>query len=879
MSRNATEGGLTAEHVPIPAPEAYVAPVLADKEHNTIKNSLVPFACWRANDMRFEFESSFVLPEIGTEVAALMDLMKEHTLPDSNGRPEYKPALTVFGHADPTGSDDFNKNLSGRRAQAIYALLVRKTDLWADLYSNPFGNDRWEPNAIHTMQSTLGQPRSDRPSSSARKALFKAYMDELCTIRDDDRNPILDGTGKPVRFELKPGDFLAAGVDPHGKGDFQGCGEFNPVLMFSRPQNDRFTDPANKDERDAENAPNRRVLIFLFRPGIRTAPDNWPCPRVKEGSEGCRKRFWSDSDERRKFRENERTAAEDQDTFACRFYDRMATNSPCEKNLIFGKKFRLQLCDFTGQIFKNTTYTLKLDGRDMPGTTNDEGFTRLHTCTVSKGALKVRSQSYDLSFDPDLQPSMLHAQSMLNALGFNAGPLDGIKGRRTEDALRAYQRERKLKVTGELDEATQKALRKEHVIKEKSAAPGTPPKAAATSGIVQVKIGDPTVEQVKVGDPKSATGSGTAATLIVKADAESKVVLPPPHNELSQAFFDRFTDIDLDKDGFASKTEIDVALGKADFKGTQGAMLATIKKLLGDFEDFSDDELGIENDGITLADMTEYDRLREKFGPGKSGPAKTMDTLSKIQQMFDFAKSKINNTNKTLFPANPDPMQVMQGMIGDCWFLAAIVAVGNEKFRGPAEIRKWIMTDPADPDKFTVKFPGSDSIAVTRPTDAELAIFATAGSNGLWLPVLEKAYGASVKKGQYFFVDTSVTNAADGGARLGKGLSIITGHDNDTDELFLTSIDTTRLKLTSAFRHNKIATAGINGGIFADFTDDGLPMGHAYTVLSYDVLTDIIKVRNPWGHTGPKGVTVINGAFEMKLPDFDKNFSDIAYEE
>jgi hypothetical protein len=211
-------------------------------------------------------------------------------------------------------------------------MLIRKAELWEDLYSNPLGNDKWEPKAIHRMQTALGQPISDHPSAGARKALFKAYMDHVCTARDDGDKPVLDDKGQPIVLLLKPTDFLADGADAHGKGDFQGCGEFNPVLIFSEAENKTFSDPANKDARDDENAPNRRVLIFLFRPGLRIDPSNWPCPRAKEGVAGCKKRFWSDGDKRRNDRlpDERREFKETKDTFACRFYDRLSNNSPCE---------------------------------------------------------------------------------------------------------------------------------------------------------------------------------------------------------------------------------------------------------------------------------------------------------------------------------------------------------------------------------------------------------------------------------------------------------------------------------------------------------------------------------------------------------------------
>lgn len=101
-----TSGGVTGEHLLLPAPPAFVAPTISGEEHNTIKSSVVPFACRRANDMRFEFESSFVRPEISEEIDALKELIDGHTLTDQQGKPAHRPVLTVFGHADPGGKTD-----------------------------------------------------------------------------------------------------------------------------------------------------------------------------------------------------------------------------------------------------------------------------------------------------------------------------------------------------------------------------------------------------------------------------------------------------------------------------------------------------------------------------------------------------------------------------------------------------------------------------------------------------------------------------------------------------------------------------------------------------------------------------------------------------
>ncbi|MEJ7714117.1 MAG: hypothetical protein WKF84_30810 [Pyrinomonadaceae bacterium] len=84
----------------------------------------------------------------------------------------------------------------------------------------------------------------------------------------------------------KKDDFLARGADSKGKGDYQGCSEFNPILIFSQEKNVEFEQAQDKTIRNAANAPNRRVMVLLFRPGSHVLADKWPCPRAKEGSTG-----------------------------------------------------------------------------------------------------------------------------------------------------------------------------------------------------------------------------------------------------------------------------------------------------------------------------------------------------------------------------------------------------------------------------------------------------------------------------------------------------------------------------------------------------------------------------------------------------------------
>ncbi|MBI2685631.1 MAG: peptidoglycan-binding protein [Acidobacteria bacterium] len=316
-------GGLSAAH-----PELVELPILAAPatkgEKNTIRMELIPIACWKIHDVRFEFGSSFVLPDAKPEFVELEALRKAHP-----GAP-----LSLFGHADPVGDDAFNKKLSGHRAESIYAVLLHDTARWEKLYTTAGANEGWGLGSVQQMLATLGffggpvtgtsSPNSTAaikdfqskngvtPSGSADQAtrakLFAAYMAFLWPTA------------------LAKTDFLGEGADAGGKAAMQGCSEFNPAMVFSKSEVASLAKP----DRDGQNSVNRRVLGLLFRPGSKVPVNKWPCPRVSEDAGGCKKRFWSDGEKRRANGDARREFKTTKDTFACRFYQRMVETSPCE---------------------------------------------------------------------------------------------------------------------------------------------------------------------------------------------------------------------------------------------------------------------------------------------------------------------------------------------------------------------------------------------------------------------------------------------------------------------------------------------------------------------------------------------------------------------
>ena len=56
---------------------------------------------------------------------------------------------------------------------------------------------------------------------------------------------------------------------------------------------------------------------------------------------------------------------------------------------------------------------------------------------------------------------MKQAQSILNDMGYEAGPADGKAGAKTREAIKAFQSDRGIPVNGRLDSTTQAELIRE----------------------------------------------------------------------------------------------------------------------------------------------------------------------------------------------------------------------------------------------------------------------------------------------------------------------------------------------------------------------------------------------------------------------------------
>ncbi|MFO1078574.1 MAG: OmpA family protein [Planctomycetota bacterium] len=392
--------GIVAAHPRRTELPLHVAPVTEaekDKKSNAVRLPLVAIGCMMLPGATgFAFDSSLVSPGAEKKLTAFAELMLALQRQDEQKR---MPPCTVFGHADPTGKQSYNRMLSGRRAMAVYGVLTRNEKVWDHLFTTAYGHDEWGDKAIQTMLSaalvdedTPGAAKSPpffagaidgkkspeltdaikawqvsrgikddgKLDKNERHRLFREYMDSICH----------DKKGQP--FRLAATDFLARGrcTDqgtgglPQLRGDVQGCGEFNPIVILSQAKLDEFEKAedkeAGKEARNEAYHEDRRVLVYVFKHGSEIDhKKGWPCPAaLGEDTATCKGRLWADGEKvrlvpdpvlTRRFRGHggDQDLASDEvetrNTMGCRFYFGFAALAPCEAGVRRWRvRFRLE---------------------------------------------------------------------------------------------------------------------------------------------------------------------------------------------------------------------------------------------------------------------------------------------------------------------------------------------------------------------------------------------------------------------------------------------------------------------------------------------------------------------------------------------------------
>lgn len=112
------------------------------------------------------------------------------------------------------------------------------------------------------------------------------------------------------------------------------------------------------------------------------------------------------------------------------------------------KMLRLAVEDLAGKRIAGAAYELLIEDQTFTGTTDGEGkLEQKIPADAEKGTLKVGERTWPLlighlnPIDETPDRGSTGIQARLRNLGYDPGPIDGLRGARTEAAIRAFQRD------------------------------------------------------------------------------------------------------------------------------------------------------------------------------------------------------------------------------------------------------------------------------------------------------------------------------------------------------------------------------------------------------------------------------------------------------
>lgn len=315
-------------------------------------------------------------------------------------------------------------------------------------------------------------------------------------------------------------------------------------------------------------------------------------------------------------------------------------------------------------------------------------------------------------------------------------------------------------------------------------------------------------------------------------------------------------------------------------------------------------------------------------------------------KIFDWAKAFFPGSYKPLTDSPPetgvvpfpdgragiDGRYVIQGAVYDCRFLAAVASLACTE-KGKDAIVEMITCN--EDGNFKVRFPGcaGKPITVAPLTANEVRLYAHLRSRfsgkdkGLWLAVLEKAYGQyridhqtpeerfwrclkhGIFEGRFTSVPILVGFGAAFGSQDDQAVEVLTSRpyrklNTSGWELGSFGLGKGYVSLRQirswfnrdlvarefeAEQHEALCATMASGGIATagteispDAVEHGLMSNHAYSVLAYDPVKGRLLISDPMGlsdfivpETGQVRDGVEDGIFEVTLAEFNRCFSHL----
>lgn len=223
-----------------------------------------------------------------------------------------------------------------------------------------------------------------------------------------------------------------------------------------------------------------------------------------------------------------------------------------------------------------------------------------------------------------------------------------------------------------------------------------------------------------------------------------------------------------------------------------------------------------------------------------------------------------NLAGGTLFKGGVQANDVSQGSVGDCYYLAALAGLANDKSHYVTNM----FTDNGD-GTWSVRFKNTNGITDYVTVDSQLPQTSwgsylygkdkqhngsVAGNNELWVSLAEKAYAQVNESGRIGQDGTNSYGGIAGGSR-GKAIKHVSGlgykSEKAADNIF-GWWGVNRNEMISLVNSNRVVTIGSFDSTATNtttsvFNVNSAVQKHAYAVRGYDSASQRFDIYNPWG--------------------------------
>lgn len=286
---------------------------------------------------------------------------------------------------------------------------------------------------------------------------------------------------------------------------------------------------------------------------------------------------------------------------------------------------------------------------------------------------------------------------------------------------------------------------------------------------------------------------------------------------------------------------------------------------------------------LLRADMLEDQPKRSEDLPRTRG----------FKNRFRKFSQHIKRVPRFVFADNAPRLEgIHQGPLGDCWVVSC---VGAAVHFNPLRLKEMIVSQPDG--SCAVQFRNGSQVRVQSLTDGQIALSSTSGDQGLWLNVLEQAFGQVRQEFSAKYRDELGLDSISRGGNPRRIITLLTGHaarhvhirrkgakgfppDLGRRPQLVAQV---RDIIREAVTHGRILCAGttVRGEI-----PPGIRRSHDYAIIGYEAQTDTVTLWDPHGANfepkGPPGLqngySMVKGILRMPSRDFTLIFGGLFVE-